>query len=199
MDPFYWALLLLLLGVVLMVLEVFVPSGGLLGIMAGLSIVGAVVVAFSSGMIRGTIVLAAAAVCVPLFLYLAIKIWPHTPIGRLIFIRLPKSDREVLPENEGGDLEALLGKVGVARSKMLPSGMVRIEGRSYDAVSRGMAIDPGEAIKVVGVRLNRIVVAPTMETPPPPAEQTSEDASEDDLLARPIDALGLDPLDDPLA
>ncbi|MEQ8787315.1 MAG: NfeD family protein [Pirellulaceae bacterium] len=199
MDPFYWALLLLLLGLVLMILEVFIPSGGVLGVISALAILGAVVIAFTSSMRNGSLVLGLTALGVPLVMYLAVRYWPQTPLGRLILIRLPKSDREILPEHEHGDLKAMIGRIGQAKSKMLPSGLVRIDGRSFDAVSRGMAIDPGETVKVVGVRLNRIVVAPTDEPLPAPLPRSEEEQSEEDLLARPIDALGLDPLDDPLA
>lgn len=200
MDPFYWALALLALGLALIVAEVFIPSGGALGVLAAMAIVGAVVVAFTAGIRSGASVLAATALLVPLVLYLAVKFWPQTPLGRLILIQLPKSDREVLPQNADGDLEELVGRLGRAKSKMLPSGIVRIDGRNYDAVARGVAIEAGETVKVIGVRLNRIVIAPTAETLPPKQEEAQqEDASEEDLLSRPIDALGLDPLDDPLA
>lgn len=201
MDPLFWAFGLLLLGLVLVVLEVFIPSGGALGVMAALAILGAVGVAFLGGLQSGAIVLGVTALAVPAVLLLAVKYWPHSPLGRLILIKLPKSDREILPLDERGDLKQLVGKLGRARSKMLPSGIVSIDGRSYDAVSQGTPIDPGETVKVVAVRNNRIVVRTSSEQlpPPPRTPQLQEQSSEEELLSRPIDALGLDPLDDPLA
>ena len=57
-------------------------------------------------------------------------------------------------------------------------------------------------MKVVGVRNGRIVVRPCNDTLPDEPEPQAAPAaaeSEEDLLSRPIDALGLESLDDPLA
>lgn len=202
MDPIYWALGLLVIGLLLVVLEVFIPSSGVLGVLAAMAMIGAVVVAFTGGVRSGAIVVALAAILIPLVIAGAVKYWPHSPLGRLILIKLPKSDREVLPIDEWGDPKQLIGRLGRARSKMLPGGVVVIERRKYDAVSHGSAIDPGQVVKVVGVRNGRIVVRPSDEIladePPPESAPTAVD-SEEDLLSRPIDALGLESLDDPLA
>jgi membrane-bound serine protease (ClpP class) len=189
-------------GLAMVVVEIFVPSGGALGVLAALAIIGAMIVAFTGGLRSGAIVVGATALSLPLVLYFAVRVWPQTPLGRLILIQLPKSDKEVLPEHEHGDLQELIGHVGRAKSKMLPSGIVRIDGKTFDAVTRGVAIEAGDAVKVVGVRLNRIIVAPTSDTPPPPTrsnDKPPEEANEEELLSRPLDAFGLDPLDDPLA
>ena len=203
MDPIYWALGLLVIGMLLVLLEVFIPSGGVLGVLAALAIVGAIVVAFTGGMRSGAIVVGLTALLVPIVLSAAVKYWPHSPLGRLILIKLPKSDREVLPIDEWGDPKQLIGRLGRAKSKMLPGGVVVIERRKYDAVSHGVAIDPGQIVKVIGVRNGRIVVRPSDENlpdEPAPVEASPASAeSEEDLLSRPIDSLGLESLDDPLA
>jgi membrane-bound ClpP family serine protease len=203
MDPIYWALGLLVIGLLLVILEVFIPSGGVLGVLSAMAIIGAVVVAFTGGVRSGAIVLGLTAVLVPLVLSVAVKYWPHSPLGRLILIKLPKSDREILPIDEWGDPKQLVGRLGRAKSKMLPGGVVVIERRKYDAVSHGAAIEPGQVVKVVGVRNGRIVVRPSDEPladePAPQPVKTAEAESEADLLSQPIDALGLESLDDPLA
>lgn len=156
-----WALLLLLLGCIFLVLEFFIPSSGSLGVLAGLSLLGAIVLAFLEDPIYGTAMVMAVAVIVPAACILAVKYWPHTPIGRLILVQRPEHPEEVLPETEGyRGLTQMIGKRGIAKSMMLPAGAVQIEGRSYDAVSEGMAIDPGAAVLVVGVSMQRIVVRP---------------------------------------
>jgi membrane-bound ClpP family serine protease len=202
MDPIYWALGLLVVGLLLVVLEVFIPSSGVLGVLAAMAVIGAVVVAFTGGLRSGAIVVALTAILIPLVLSGAVKYWPHSPVGRLILIKLPKSDRDVLPLDEWGDPKQLIGRLGRAKSKMLPGGVVVIERRKYDAVSHGAAIDLGQVVKVVGVRNGRIVVRSSDEIlpePPPESIPTAAIESEEDLLSRPIDALGLESLDDPLA
>ena len=168
-----WALLLLVLGCVFLVLEFFIPSSGTLGVLAGLCLVAAIVLAFLKGPAEGTGMLIAVSIIVPTACFLAVKYWPHTPIGRLILIQRPEHPEEVLPETEAyRGLSALVGRKGQAKSMMLPAGAVQIEGRSYDAVSEGMAIDPGTAIVVVGVSMQRIVVRP--DDSPVPAELVAD-------------------------
>jgi hypothetical protein len=43
---------------------------------------------------------------------------------------------------------------------MLPSGLVLIDGKSYEAVTDGMAIEAGQPIIVVNVSTQRLVVRP---------------------------------------
>jgi hypothetical protein len=43
---------------------------------------------------------------------------------------------------------------------MLPSGSVIIDGKTYDAVSEGVAIEAGQPIMVVSVSTQRLVVRP---------------------------------------
>ena len=87
-----------------------------------------------------------------------------------------------------------MGRVGITRSKMLPSGAVEIEGQMVDAITRGKAIEPGQYVVVTEVRANRVVVRPAK-----PDERPGRPIADDDPLSRPIDELGLESLDDPLA
>src|SRR5436189_236087 len=57
MTPLAWALVLLLLGLVFLVLEFFVPSGGALAVMCALSFLGAIVVGFFAGPWTGASIL----------------------------------------------------------------------------------------------------------------------------------------------
>jgi membrane protein implicated in regulation of membrane protease activity len=56
------------------------------------------------------------------------------------------------------ELAAQIGKRGVARRLMVPSGQVLIGGRSYEATSEGPAIEAGHAVVVVKVATRRLVV-----------------------------------------
>ena len=63
LDPFTWAIVLLLLGCALVVLEVFIPSGGILGMLSALAILGSIVFAFRRDMTSGLVVRAGFAGC----------------------------------------------------------------------------------------------------------------------------------------
>jgi membrane-bound ClpP family serine protease len=161
MDATTWALLLLAVGIVFLVLEFFVPSGGSLAVLCALSLLAAIVVGFLAGRWTGLGILTIEAVVVPAALVAAIRWWPETPIGRLIMLRRPESPDEVLPETENyRGLGQLVGRRGSAKGTMLPSGHVVIEGRVYDAISAGGAIEANQDILVIGVSTQRLVVRP---------------------------------------
>jgi membrane-bound ClpP family serine protease len=188
-----WAIVLLAGGFGLAILEVFFPSAGILGFLSVCAMVAAIVVAFQgpNGVAVGFGILASAIFGLPIVVALALKYWPRTAIGRRILLAAP-TEEEVLPETSRHKrLRALIGQVGTAKSKMLPSGAVVIDGRTVDAVSEGMAVEPGQLVRVIEVRGNRVVVRLVDEETP------SEDA--EDPLARPLDSLGLEGLDEPLS
>ncbi len=194
MEPFFWPAVLLAAGIVLIFLEVFIPSGGVLSVLATVAIVASIAVAFSESAVTGALTLIGASFFVPLVIALAIKWWPHTPVGRMILIKRPESEDEVLPDTEEYHLrDRMMGKVGVAKTDLLPSGDVRIDGRTYDAVSGGGAIDKGQPVRVVEVNTQRLVVRPLTQA------EAVEQESIDDVLATPIDSLGIEPFEDPLA
>ncbi|MEX2559187.1 MAG: NfeD family protein, partial [Pirellulales bacterium] len=83
------------------------------------------------------------------------------------------------------------GQVGQARSLMLPSGLVAIQGHHVDAVSEGMVIETGQWVRVIEVRGTRVVVRPT--------DPQTRPSDPKDPLSQPIDTLGLNPFEDPLA
>ncbi|HMO85053.1 MAG TPA: hypothetical protein PKC18_09065, partial [Lacipirellulaceae bacterium] len=121
-DPLVWAIILLVAGCGLLVLEVFIPSGGILGFLAALAVVGSMVMAFQRSATTGLSFMAVAVFAVPVVVGLAFKYWPRTAVGKAFLGELP-SEQQVKPDDPR---RALVGKVGVARSKMLPSGAVLI-------------------------------------------------------------------------
>ncbi|MBW3597246.1 MAG: hypothetical protein KY475_08225 [Planctomycetes bacterium] len=192
MTPLIWATLLLLLALTLAVMELFIPSGGVLGFVSVLAAAAAVFIAYYyEGPITGTIFLFVIVICAPILLNVAVRVWPHTPIGRSVLIALPETSDEVLPDDEEDRrLASLVGSRGVARSDLLPSGRVQIGKSHYDAVSQGVPIDAGQQVQVAAVRMGCLVVRPL--------EAIEAEIPPDDPLAQPIENFGLDPLDDPL-
>lgn len=198
MDPLIWPLVLLLFGIALIFLEIFVPSGGVLGLLAGLAILASIVVGFAEAFWVGSVILLIDVVLVPVAIGAAIRWWPHTPFGRMVMITRPSNQAAVLPNTLEYRLrDSMIGKQGSAVSSLLPSGDVRIEGQVYDSVSTGMPIDPGQSVVVVDVRTHRLVVRPL--TDQEKAEQPAASDDSEDILSTPIDSLGIEPFDDPLA
>ncbi|MBN1588260.1 MAG: NfeD family protein [Pirellulales bacterium] len=188
----YWILSLLLLvaGLGLVVLEVFFPSGGILGFLCFCSIVGSVILGFRYSVTMGSSVLVTALVGVPVVIMVALHWLPDTAIGRKIILDAPRSD-DVLPDDPRvRSLKDLVNEIGRAKSKMLPAGVVKIGGRTIDCVSEGMAIEPGQWVRVIEVRGNRVVVRPLDE------DEIPKRLSPDDPLSQPIDSVAADPFDE---
>ena len=80
----------------------------------------------------------------------------------------PNEDPALIPDAEDEVLAKLVGKTGTAKSRMMPSGVVVIEKRQYDAVSESEPIDPGSYVIVIKAnKLNVIVrqIAPDTGLP----------------------------------
>jgi membrane-bound serine protease (ClpP class) len=173
-------LLLLLVGIGLAVMDVFFPSGGILAFLAVCAIGAAVVEPFVKGEPTvGLVILAVTLFGLPATVILALKWWPKTALGRKFLLHVPSSE-EVLPEDHPRrTLERLVGRVGRAKSKMLPSGIIVIDKRSYDAVGEGIPIEAGQRVRVKEVRGNRLIVEAAGDEAPSETDM--------DPLARPFD------------
>jgi membrane-bound serine protease (ClpP class) len=68
--------------------------------------------------------------------------------------------------------EDLVGREGVARSQLRPSGTADFDGERLDVVTRGELVDAGSRIRVIENRGNRIVVR---AVEPPPADTEDEE------------------------
>src|SRR5215213_5927708 len=190
MDPIVWAALLLVLGLALVLLEIFVPSGGVLGFLSIGTILAAIVMAFyERGAETGFVFLLVAAVAVPVTLVFGFRWWPHTPMGKRLLLSAPTAE-EVLPDTPLRRLRQLVGKTAVAKTVMLPAGAIEIDGQTIDAISAGMPIEVGQHVRIIDVRSNRVVVQPA------DAPHTMQEA--DDILSQPIESLGLNPFEEPL-
>lgn len=188
-DPLTWAIILMIAGCGLVVMEVFIPSGGILSFCAGIAIIASIVMAFRRDMTAGVGFIVITLVAVPTAVGLAFRYWPHTPMGKAFLGEL-KTSEELKPEDPRRNL---VGKVGVAKSKMLPSGSVEVEGKYIDAISQGMAIDLGQAVVVTEVRANRVVVRPADED-----EASRLVKNPRDVFSTPIEELGMDSFEEPL-
>ena len=176
MSSIVWAVILIAGGIGVILLEMFIPSGGILGLFAALSIISGVVVAFMDGLKSGTIALVAVAVIVPVVVTMMLKWWPETAIGKMILI--PDRDRDL--DAEPNPHAHLVGRHGVVRKQMMPNGQIMVDDRNYDAVSQGTLIEVGIPIMVVTADGNRILVRPVREGE---AEVAREGSEQDDDIS----------------
>ena len=191
MEPWVWPVLLVAVGLGLAVLEVFFPSAGTLAFLSFASLVAAIILGFRQGPGLGMAIFAAVCFGAPATVILAFKWWPYTSMGKHVLLEGPKAE-DVLPDDpDRRHLKGLVGKIGRARCKMLPGGIVAIDGMNIEAVSEGTAIELGQTVRVIKVQANRVIVRPV-------EEETPFSASENPL-EKPIDSISADPFADPPA
>ena len=173
--------LLVVIGLALVIAEVFLVSFGLIAVMAAVSLVSAVFLAFTHhGQGVGFLFLSIAAIGAPTCVYFALRFLPHTGIGRALILGGPTREQVQNAASEPG-LERLLHRTGETVSDLRPAGFARIDGARIDVVTRGEMIERGVPVRVIEVEGNRVVVARHREEPQnpplrPPAEPSSSQA-----------------------
>jgi len=147
-------IMLFLLGVLMLILELFLP-GGIVGALGFASMVSGLVLAAydtKQGITSlGIALLVTVIVSIVLYKYFGFRgIWK-----KLILDHSQQNEEGyVAPQNQ----RELQGKTGVALTPLRPSGVVKIEGKRVDAVTSGGFIPAGTAVVVAFVEGTRVVV-----------------------------------------
>jgi membrane-bound ClpP family serine protease len=160
MDPLYLAYLLIAVGVVLVIAELFVPSGFVLVVIGACCALVGVGLMFVHGSME-TALMALLSLCVggPLLGGLVFYLWPYSPMGRKL-IRSAEQDVTIATMAGNAELEGLRGKTGQAISPLRPSGVAVFDGRRIDVLTEGLMVEPGQWVKCVEVRANKVIVRP---------------------------------------
>ncbi|GIW78245.1 MAG: hypothetical protein KatS3mg105_0052 [Gemmatales bacterium] len=159
MEPLYLAYVLIAAGLLLLAAEFFIPSGGILFVLAICGLVGGVVMVFMySSPATGWLTLIVLIVFVPVFTGVLFNLWKRSPIGKRIILSSPDEDTTFSSLPVIQELEQLRGHFGKAISSLRPSGVVEFDGRRVDCISEGMMIEAGEWVRCIDVRAGRVVV-----------------------------------------
>ena len=148
-------------GVLAIIVEMFVPAFGLIGLAGVGAIVASIVTVYRAfGTLVGSIYLGAAIVVLPVLIVLYFKYLPRTFVGRRL-IQHGVQDRDKGYSSFTAEKYAgLLGKDGTALTVLRPVGTVLIEGDKYSAVTSGEFVEKDQPVTVIKVEGSRIVVRP---------------------------------------
>jgi membrane-bound ClpP family serine protease len=150
------AIALLLLAFGLVAAELFVPSHGVLTAFAALAAVASVWLAYNQMPGLGLVFAVVLLVATPVVFYMAIKIYPTTAVGKKVLLNNPVAAAGF--EEETAQLEALVGKQGVALSFLRPAGAIEIEGKRIDAMAESDMIAAGARVEVMKVSGLKVIV-----------------------------------------
>lgn len=154
---FGWGVALIGAACLLVFVEVFIPSGGLIAVASAAAACAGIVMLFLHNPMSGIIGLLATMILGPMAIAFAFRMFPHTPIGRRMILGARPSDpTEGVTHQE--TLHAMIGAEGDAITDLRPVGVVRIDGERHDALAEGPMIEAGSRVRVVIVEANQIKV-----------------------------------------
>jgi membrane-bound ClpP family serine protease len=158
-----WGIALIAGSLLVVLIEAFIPSGGLLSVLAGALAIAGVVCLFrydtswGLGGVLGLIILA------PVAVGFVLKVWPHTPLGRRI-IGAPTEDQlyeqHSREQAERQARAAYVGKEGVVLTDLRPVGLVEIEGKRLEVTSETTFVRQGTRVRVTFADMSQIKVRP---------------------------------------
>ena len=162
-----WGFGLVLLAGFLLFIELFVPSGGVIGLVAGVTAIAGVVFFWRESTMWGLSGTLGVLILGPCAVAFMLKVYPETYVGRKLILGGSKADEEsfaakvMAQAEESEHREALLGKIGVTINNLRPVGEVRIDGQRLEALAERGVLDAGVEVAVVSIVDNQIKVRPT--------------------------------------
>ncbi|MFI4860369.1 MAG: NfeD family protein [Phycisphaerales bacterium JB063] len=156
-----WAVVAFGLAVLLVVVEAFMPSGGIVGALAGVCAVVGIVLFFNIDTLWGMISMAITLIALPFLIAGLIWVWPNTAFGR--WVTLGDDDAGELEgngPNADSDGAVTVGTLGMTLTDLRPVGACRLEGRRTDCIALSGVIPSGTPVKVVSVEGSTVKVKP---------------------------------------
>ena len=141
------AIILSVVGIAFVLAEVFFPSLGVFGLIAGACLVGATVVAFQEGDAVGYTFLVVQILLVPFVVRWGFKVLPSLPFGRRMILAAPEED----PGGGLPDLTHLAGREGVTLTALRPGGMARFDDERVSVVSLEGMLEKGTPVTVIEI------------------------------------------------
>jgi membrane-bound ClpP family serine protease len=161
MDYLTLALIMFTIGVVMLLAEILLPTGGILVVVALLFFALGVGIIFARGTeTEAVVALAGLAIGLPAAGFVAVSAWRRMSIGTV----LPED--AIAPGVVAGasELEALRNRTGKTVSTMRPSGTVDFDGKRVDAMTEGVMLDAGVWVRCLDVKGGKVIVR-EMEPP----------------------------------
>ena len=154
MKAYLLPVLLQVIGVLVIIAEIFIPSLGVLTLIALAVLAYSIYIVFTSiSTTAGVIFTGLDIILVPFIIILGIKILAKSPLS--LKRELSKQNGVVSQKEK---LETYINMPGESVTDLRPAGMAQINSQRVDVVTDGEYIDAGTPVVVTGVEGNRIIV-----------------------------------------
>jgi len=150
MDPLLLILVCVILGLSLLAAELFIPSGGIIGLAAAAVFGIAIVTGFVVSTWLGLAMLVGGLVASPFVFSAMMKLWQKTPAGRALVLNssTPAMDRPRAP----------LDSSGVTVTQLRPMGEAEFGTSTFEVISETGSLERGIRVRVVGHRDDGVAV-----------------------------------------
>jgi len=154
---FFLGLFLIILAAFLLVIEIFVPSFGLLTGCAVAALAGGIWVFFRESTAAGWVGVGIAVVVMPIVWVITYRMFPNTRFGKSVSLAGPKRQKgDAIPDTP--DLAKMLGETGVVISPLRPVGMCDFDGERLECVAETGYVEIDVTIKVIRVEGTQLTV-----------------------------------------
>ncbi len=144
----------LVLGFILLLIELFTPTFGIVGLSGVILIITGCYLAVTLHSVIAGIILSLASLII---IIAAVKLFPKTGMAKSLRLGVSQ-DKAAGYHSSDDNLKDFLGKEGVAVTTLRPSGTALIEGKKVDVITEGVFLPEGAKIKVMLVEGSRVVV-----------------------------------------
>lgn len=184
MDESFLAIALLALATVLIVAEIFIPSGGILALGMFASLFAAFYFAWiawwndSPTLFFGFTTFAI--FIIPGVAILALSWLPKTKFGKRILLQGP-SEEDVVPfAKEEEQLNLLVGQIAQTLTPLTPGGLISVDRERIHAYSEGGIIESGTSVEILKATGTRVLVREVLPDAMPEKSEQRESTSEDE-------------------
>src|SRR5262249_9183140 len=151
------AFILIAAGFLLMVAELFIPSGGILSVLSATGILVGVALAFSYDTTTGLWTLVGVGLALPVAMGLAFHYWQKTLIGSRFYSTAPDDGPRGASMAEHQELQQLRGQIWQTLSALRPAGVVDFNGRRVDCITEAIMVAEGQTVRCVDVKAGRVI------------------------------------------
>lgn len=151
----YESIVLFVVGIVLIILEFFVP-GGIVGVLGFLAITGSLFLATDNIVNMGVSILTAIGIAIVTSIIMVKVLGKRMKIFNKIILRDSTSTESGYVSNK--NRTELIGLEGITLTPLRPAGTVLIEDERIDVVSEGSFVQKDKKVKIIKVEGSRVVV-----------------------------------------
>jgi len=168
-NALLWGFILGAAALGILMLELLVPSGGLLGLLCGVAIIGSITAFFRYDTTFGFVSLLGYAILTPVVIIFGFKLWIQSPLARRMVLGgdAGSADADGVPDSVGlvgpgrqAQLRELIGAEGITITALRPVGVVKINGQRVDAMAESGILEANTPVVVADVYDNQIKVRP---------------------------------------